>query len=105
MDLNAISTVLAEASALPNGNSNGMRISFTGVLSHAARSLREMALPLEDAPEHIAEQWDDRLQDSQPDLRAFSLEELSNHLDMLKKAFVGGDAATVRQFFDLYVFD
>jgi len=105
MDLNAISKVLAEASALPAGNRNGMRISLPGTLAHAARSLREMALSLEDAPEHISEQWEERLQESLPDLRAFALEELSKHLGMLKAAFVGGDAATVRQFFDIYVFD
>jgi len=94
-----------EAALLPIGNLNGMKISFTGVLSHGARALREMAQPLHEVPEHVAVQWDDRLQESMPELRAFSLEELSRHLDLLKNAFVVGDAATVRQFFDLYVFD
>lgn len=105
MDLTVISKVLDEASALPIGNQNGMKISLPGVLSHGARALREMALPLDEVPEHIIEQWEERLQDSMPDLRAFSLEELSKHLEMLKVAFVASDAATVRQFFDLYVFD
>lgn len=105
MDLIQISKVLAEASSLTRENHNGMRISLPGVLSHAARSLREMAQPPEDMSEDATEQWEDRLQDSQPDLRAFSLEELSKHLDMLKTAFLGGDATIVRQFFDLYVFD
>ena len=82
-----------------------MKISLLGVLSHAHRALTEMTQPFEDAPEHIVEQFDDRLQESQPTYHAFGLEELGKHLKLLQEAFNTGDAKTVRQFFDLYVLD
>lgn len=105
MDLTHINEVLAEAARLPHGNQNGMKISLPGVLSHAHRTLTEMAQPFEDAPEHIAEQFDDRMRESQPAMRAYGLEELGRHLALLREAFKAGDAKTVRKFFDLYVFD
>lgn len=105
MDIHHITTVLAQAAALPPTNENGMRISLPGVLSLAQRALKEMALPLEHAPEHIHEQFDERVFDVQPDLHAFGLEELGRHLALLKTAVTNSDALTVRKFFDLYVFD
>lgn len=105
MDLSGISKVLAEAALLPKGNLNGMKISMPGVLSHGHRTLTEMLVPFDDAPGHIVEQFEDRLTELQPGLHAHGLELLGSHLALLKKAFQEGDAKTVRQFFDLYVFD
>ena len=105
MDLSTISKTLADAAMHQEGNQNGMKISLPGVLSHAHRALIEMAQPFEDAPEHIVEQFDDRLQESQPAMRAYGLEELNRHLALLKNVFNTGDSATIRQFFDLYDFD
>jgi len=104
MDLNTITKVLTEAASLPPSNKNGMLISLPGVLSHGARALREMAEPLENATEIVAQEFDDRLMEEQPSLHAYGLEELGKHIAMLKEAFRTGDAMTVRQFFDLYVF-
>lgn len=105
MDLAGLSKLLGEAAALPPANQNGMRISLPGVVSHARRALAEMACPLEDAPEQVAEQFDDRLHSTQPMFHAYSLEVLAGHLDQLKAAVAAGDAKVVREFFDLYVFD
>jgi hypothetical protein len=105
MNFTKASRILVEAAALPIGNQNGMKISMPGVLSHAHRSLTEMSQSFENAPEHIVEQFDDRLMESQPLMRAHGLEELGKHLKLLQEAFNTGDAQTVRQFFDLYVFD
>lgn len=105
MDLLSISKVLAEAAALPPSNKGGMLISFPGTLSHAQRSLMEMAQPFEDAPTHLEEEFDERISDAQPALRAYGLEQMGKHLAMLKIVFQTGDAQTVRRFFDLYVFD
>ena len=105
MNLTNASKILAEAAALPEGNLKGMKISMPGVLSHARRSLTEMAQSFEDAPEHVVEQFDNRLMESQPLMHAYRLEELGKHLKLLQEAFNSGDANTVRQFFDLYVFD
>ena len=105
MDLTNVSKLLAEAAILPEGNLNGMKISLPGVLSHARRSLIEMSQSFEDAPEHIIEQFDDRLMESQPKMHAHRLEELGKHLKLLQEAFNSGDTKTVRRFFDLYVFD
>lgn len=105
MDLNSISKTLSEAAALPQGNQNGMIVSLPGVLSHAHRALIEMIAPFDDAPEHITQQFEERMTESQPGYHAHGLEILNTHLALLKKAFQNGDAKTVRQFFDLYVFD
>lgn len=105
MTLSRINPVLAAAAALPAGNQNGMKISLPGVISHGQRALTEMIVPFEDAPEHIVEQFEARLMELQPGFHAHGLEVLGAHLQLLKKAFEEGDAATVRQFFDLYVFD
>ena len=104
-DLSRYSSILASAHALPQGNLNGMKISLFGVLSLAHRALTEIAEPFDDAPEHIVEQYENRLAESQPSFHAHSLEVLGTHLEQLKRAFEEGDAQTVRQFFDLYVFD
>lgn len=105
MDLSTINKVLADAAALPPSNQNGMIISLPGVLSHGHRALAEMLVPFDDAPAHIVEQFESRLVDGQPGYHARSLELLGDHLAQLKEAFKNGDAKTVRQFFDLYVFD
>ena len=102
--LEKISTTIAEAGKLPTGNQSGMKIDLFGMLSHSERALKEMTVPFEDAPEHIVEQFEDRLQDLQPGFHAYNLEVLGEHLKKLQKAFEEGDAKTVRKFFDLYIF-
>lgn len=103
--MNRINKVFAEAATLPQGNQNGMKIDLSGLLAHAQRALVEMIEPFDDAPEHIARQFEERIEESQPGHHAHGLKMLAVHLELLKKAFNEGDAKTVRQFFDLYVFD
>jgi soluble cytochrome b562 len=105
MNMIQVSAVLADAAAIPQGNQNGMRISLPGVISHAHRALLEMAAPLEDVSRDAEERFSERVEDTQPALHAHGLEVLQKHLDLLGKAIQEGDAKTVRQFFDLYVFD
>jgi hypothetical protein len=103
--MQSIATALNAASAIERPPYNGMYISLTGTLTHAARSLRELAVPPDTTNEQILQDHEDRLYESQPALRAQGLEDLSKHLGMLKKAIDTADHATVRQFFEIYRFD
>lgn len=107
LDMQRLGELLIEAAKLPR-NENGMVISATGALSIAARTLNEMAKPLE-ADEHDAdllrEAHQERIEEEQPRLAGFHLETLANHLEMLRDAVKAGDAETVGKFFNLYVFD
>lgn len=83
----------------------GMRVSVTGSLEHAARSLRAMAVPPESTDPEVLADHEDRIAENQPELRAFALEQLAKHLDMLKKAIDQNDQVTIQQFFNTYVLD
>ena len=78
---------------------------LTGNLTHAARSLRELAAPPDTTNEELLEQHEDRLYESQPSMRAQGLDDLAKHLGMLKTAIETGDSLTVRKFFEIYRFD
>ena len=103
--MQAIATALHQASQIERPAYNGMFISLTGTLSLAARSLREMAEKPDTDNEDVREAHENRCFESQPDLRAYGLEELGKHIAMLKTAIEGGDSVTVRQFFEIYRFD
>lgn len=103
--MHAIATALNAASAIERPPYNGMYISLTGTLTHAARALREMAVAPDTTNEQLLEDHEGRLYESQPALRAQGLDDLVKHLGMLKKAIDTGDHATVRQFFEIYRFD
>jgi len=99
--------LLLEAAKLPR-NENSMVISAPGALTIAARTLSELAEPL-DADERDADQLREdhqvRIEEVQPRLAAFPLETMAKHLGMLRDAVAAGDAVTVGMFFNLYVFD
>lgn len=99
--------LLLEAAKLPR-NENGMVISAPGTLTIAARTLWELAEPL-NADERDADQLREdhqvRIEEAQPRLAAFPLETMAKHLGMLRDAVAAGDAVTVGKFFNLYVFD
>ncbi|UNK04193.1 hypothetical protein MMB19_28840 (plasmid) [Ralstonia insidiosa] len=84
-----------------------MVISAPGVLTIAARALKELAQPF-DETEHDAgylrETHQDRLDEAQPGLSAYSLETMAKHLEMLRTAVVERDVSKVGQFFNVYVF-
>lgn len=103
--MRAIAAALTTASLIERPPYNGMFISLTGTLSLAARSLREMAEAPDTENEDVLQAHEDRCFEAQPALRAYGLEELGKHLDMLKTAIAAGDSATVRQFFEIYRFD
>jgi hypothetical protein len=75
------------------------------VLSHGARSLREMALDPETETPEILEAHQQRLYASQPLYHAHGLDELNKHLTQLKMAIETNDMKAVRQFFEVYRFD
>jgi hypothetical protein len=100
-----IATALQKASEIERRSSYGMYISLTGTLTHAARSLRELAAPPDTTNEDLLEQHEDRLYESQPSMRAQGLDDLAKHLGMLKTAIETGDSLTVRKFFEIYRFD
>lgn len=103
--LQSIAKALNTASEIERPPYNGMFISLTGILTHATRSLRELAVLPDTTNEQLLEDHEDRLYESQPALRAQGLDDLVKHLGMLKKAIDTGDHATVRQFFEIYRFD
>lgn len=81
----------------------GMRVSVTGSLEHAARSLRALAVPPDTTNPDVLAEHEERIAENMPDLRAFSLEELAKHLDMLKTAIDQNDQVTIQRFFNSYV--
>lgn len=101
----SIATALQKASVIERPPYNGMFISLTGTLTHAARSLRELAAPPDTENETLLEQHEDRIYAAQPQLRAQGLDDLAKHLGMLKNAIEGGDHVTVRKFFEIYRLD
>jgi len=103
-ELEALGLMLIEAAKLPRDTS-GMCISASGTLSMAARSLSEMAVAPElHDPDPLATH-EERLQESQPAMRAFMLTEMERHLQLLRQAVKTQDVATVRKFFDIYLLD
>ena len=103
MNIEQIGAQLISAGTIPPQREGRMVISLSGVISLGARALREMAEPMDLVSEVDREELAARMDNSQPGIHAFSLEELGRHLEMLKVALANGDAKTVRQFFDLYV--
>ncbi|MBK6616589.1 hypothetical protein [Ottowia sp.] len=103
--LKHIAELLAQAGDLPNEREGHMVISATGMIAHAARALREMAVPFDNPSSLDQEEFAERLSNSQPALHAYGLEQLGEHLGKLEVAFRTGDIKTIRSFFDLYVFD
>lgn len=103
--MQAIATALHQASQIERPVYNGMYISLSGTLSLAARSLREMAEKPDTDNVDALEAHETRCFESQPDLRAYGLEEFGKHLGLLKTAIATGDNTTVRQFFEIYRFD
>jgi hypothetical protein len=67
---------LAEVNVV-TGEYHGMDISVIGTLTHAARSLREMAVAMDTRDSDATEEHEARCNASQPTLRAFALEELA----------------------------
>jgi len=103
-ELAALGLMLIEAAKLPRDTS-GMCISASGTLSMAARSLSEMAVAPEiHDPDPLATH-EERLEESQPAMRAFMLTEMERHLQLLCVAVKTKDVATVREFFDTYLLD
>ncbi|MBA9846612.1 hypothetical protein DEE93_16850 [Ralstonia pickettii] len=106
IDMRALGELLLEAARHPH-RGGGMVISAPGVLTIAARALKDLAEPL-DETEHDAgylrETHQDRLDEAQPGLSAYSLETMAKHLEMLRTAVVERDAGKVGQFFNVYVF-
>lgn len=107
LNMQRLGELLIEAAKLPR-NENGMVISAPGALNIAARTLIELAEPL-DADEHDAdllrEAHQERIEEEQPRLAAYTLETLAKHLGMLRDAVEAGDVSTVGKFFNLYVFE
>lgn len=98
-----LAELLLQADQMPR-NENGMVISACGALSIGARALKEMAeLPDVDGDPIAAHET--RLYEVQPLLAAHSLETMADHLALLREAVVAGNAAVIRDFFNLYVFD
>lgn len=95
----------ASAAAVDMPPHNGMKVSVSGMLTMAARALREMAAPPDGAGEVVLEEHEGRLQESQPVFHAFMLDEFAKHLDVLRAAINGGDHVAIRKFFDTYVLD
>lgn len=103
--MQAIAKALQQASEIERPPYNGMYISLSGTLSHAARSLREMAEKPDTDNEDVLEAHETRCFDAQPNMRAQGLEDLGKHIRMLKVAIETNDLATIRQFFEIYRFD
>jgi hypothetical protein len=101
----AFGKALIAAAAIERDEYHGMDISVIGTLTHAARSLREMAVAMDTRDSDATEEHEARCNASQPTLRAFALEELARHMTMVKAAVEGGDLTTVRQFFAVHKFD
>ena len=103
INMSKLAMLLIEADKQPK-NVNGMVISLNGTISNAARALHEMA-EAPDANEDPLEAHETKLYEVQPQLRAHSLEELSKHLAMLRRAINVGDVETVGKFFNTYVLE
>lgn len=106
IDMRALGDLLLEASRLPR-REGGMVISAPGVLTIAARALKELAQPFEETEHdagYLRELHQERLDEAQPGLSVYSLETLAKHLEMLRMAVVERNACKVGQFFDVYVF-
>lgn len=107
LDMQRLGELLIEAAKMPR-NDNGMVISATGALTIAVRALNDLAEPLEADPgdaDLLTEVHQARIDEVQPRLTAFSLEEMAKHFGMLRDAVASGDVETVGKFFNLYVFD
>ncbi len=107
LDMRRLGELLITASDRPVGN-DGMVISAPGALTIAARALNDLAVPLDQSEgdaELLREEHQDRLDEIQPRLAAYSLETFAKHLDMLRTAVSAGDAEMVGKFFSLYVFE
>ncbi len=104
--LNLIASSLQSAAAIARPAHCGMRISLLGTLSHAARSLRDLAVAPEFAgvSSQALQEHEHRCESAQPELRAYGLEQLGRHLELLKVAVETNDSMTIRQFFELYAF-
>ncbi len=103
-EMQAFGKALLAAAAIERNEYHGMYVSVLGTLTHAARSLREMAVAMETRDSDATEEHEARCHTSQPALRALALEELAQHLAKVKEAVGGGDLMTVRQFFEVYKF-
>jgi hypothetical protein len=107
LDMQRLGQLLIEAAAKPRDRT-GMVISATGALSIAARALTDLAEPLasdELDADLLREDHQERLDDAQPRLAAYSLETMAKHFGMLRDAVATGNTDMVGKFFDLYVFD
>lgn len=103
MNVKKLAKVITDIEALPVSTAKlGMRVNLFGVINQAEQALNDMAIPFENASEHIVEQFENRLMESQPIYHAFALGQLSTHLALLKAAIQDGDAKTVRLFFEMY---
>jgi hypothetical protein len=103
--MQAIAHALRQASEIERPPYNGMYISLSGTLSHAARALREMAGKPDTDIEEVLDAHETRCFDAQPNMRAQGLDDLGKHLRMLKAAIETNDLVTIRQFFEIYRFD
>lgn len=103
--MKSLATALERASEVSREPYRGVNISLTGTLTLAARALRELAAPPDTDDEAVLSDHDGRCGTAQPALRAHGLDELTRHLEMVKKAVEAGDYVTVRQFFEIYRFD
>ena len=111
--LSILARALKASSEIDRPKHNGLTISLSGTLTLAARSLREMESAFH--PDQIAgisanvdeytEHYEDSIYNSQPLLRASTLELLHTHLSELKIAIEQKDSATIRRFFEIYRFD
>lgn len=107
LNLQKLGELLIEASKRPRDD-KGMVISATGVLTIAARALKDLAAPMdatEPDADALREDHENLIGEAQPNLAAFSLETMARHFTMLRAAVEAGDAIRVGEIFNLYVFD
>ena len=103
--LTQLASRVTEAAALDLPEYKGMLVDFTGVLSHAARALRALAVPPTTTDVCVIDEHEDRLSEEQPILHAHMLEQLVIHLGTVTKAMQAGDVKPLRQFLEIYRVD
>jgi hypothetical protein len=103
--MRTVSATISAAAAIPRDPYQGMFISLTGTLTHAARALRGMGEVPDCFDSRDSDDHDERCSQFQPVMRAYALEQLAKHIGMLKDALENGYDATVREFFEIYRFD
>lgn len=107
VNMHRLGELLIEAAKITAPNTNGLVVSAPGALSIAARALNDMAAPLDtdSSGDDLREDFQDRIEEVQPSMAAYTLETFSKHLLKLSEAVAAGDAKVVGQFFNLYVFE